>query len=668
MSIVIDGRTISEVYAGSEKIREIYHGADLVWSSTPDQLDFEWEKARTEPYRILFMGSSSVAGFGVAPSEEWTHQVVAHIVSGTLNAPAVAPTKVTSGSPASPTAPGFHFINAGVGGTNSQTYWGDGRKAVVASYRPRLIVHMVGSNDWSTGVSPATYRANIERCLTEATTRAPGCQHLLVHAFPRVSLTSPTHEWADYADQLARIAASRDDTQVCDTVKIMGDRWTGEDMLLDDNVHANWFGNTICARAVAEHLGLDANDGTKIVRYRAANASGTNNLPVNRGWIADPDSAIPVRLDSPTNDNLPFLRNNGDNVKGPLTTVDFYNGAKKMQAEFGGAIAAPLTVIIAALSWNVGSFGTNQKPLFSRISSADDGYMWGWHLSNEQRAGAAMNTASSDGTPLTNDEMNSPSVVAFTFHPNGWTTIRVNSTVGTDLQPRSISAQNGPWMKSLKLMTNTGETSWGEANIYEISIYKGADDELVSNLIRHTGALRNIPITTRVSDWTNSNDHPASPVMPDWADTVQLVAVGGGGGGAGGGIVSTGDGGRAGTWAHTAIDVTAGTTISWSAGSGGQPGSVNASNGTAGEATTFTINGQEVLRAAGGDRGTSTNGNNPGRAAGAYTAFGNTFTGGGAASNGQSGNPPGGGGGPGAPLAGGRGGAAGQVWWRFVAH
>ena len=507
MPIYAGSSAIEGVYHGVQAIKEVYYGADLVWQNVPQtKVNYNWEDARTWSYRIMFMGSSTTQGYQVLHSEQFVPQMTAHIVSNTLGVNATPAVKKTSGthSQFERTVPGFYFLNAGLGGTNSVTYWGDNRKSLVASYNPRLVVHMIGSNDYSQGMNPSTYKANVERAISETNNRTDaGCKHLLIHAFKRLDVTNPAYNWDEYGRALKEIASERDDTDFCDVERVLGDRWTGADLLLADKIHANWLGNTLLARAVAEYLRLDTHEGDMVYGWNLSNDTHLSDgtLLSTKGAMAG--SLIDLPLTASGN-NRPVVRN-----RSGVMSVDFYNGAKKLQtAEWPGAVAAPLTVIIATRTWN-DDFGNNIKPLFTRSTGADDGYMWAWRDTNDNLVKSAMNSAISDGASVSRSVIDSPTIAAFTFHPNGWTTLRINATHGIDIPPKSPASSNGPWMKSLKLMTNTGEDLWGEADLYGIYLFKGSADEMVAEKMLWASDRHNIEVSDSASgdpSWTFSDD------------------------------------------------------------------------------------------------------------------------------------------------------------------
>ena len=486
MGITAQGATIDAIHYGPSPIGEVYYGADLVWQNkTRTKVDYAWSDAQTAPYRIMFLGSSTTYGHAVAWTEGFANQMVAHIVSGQIPVPAT-PIQRSTSSRSAPTAAGFHFHNAGVSGTTSINYWGTNQKNLTAAYRPRLVIHMVGSNDYANGTAPTTYRAYIERAIGEINNRSAGCRHLLVHQFQREDVTSPAYPWSDYRDQLRSLAASRDDTDFCDANRILTDElgWDSS-YLQSDRVHANWFGNTLLARAVRNYLQLDSHDGELIYGLEVSDLSTAANGRVT-SWPAAAGSKIKVPATAATG-NAPYMRRY--DAANPY--VDFYNGALTLRtAAWGGAVAAPMTMFLVTFSYN-DNFGTSQKPIFTRNFAADDGYLWAWRDTNSSTMNAA--TGSSGSTPVSvpRATVDAPAVTAVTFHPNGWTSLYINATYGTDMAPKDNDPVMGPWLKSLKLMTNTGESNWGEASVRHFSLVKGID---VADTMRSLGARFGITI------------------------------------------------------------------------------------------------------------------------------------------------------------------------------
>ena len=322
---------------------------------------YNFDDAQNAPYRIMFLGSSTMYGETVLWQEAFAHQLLAHIVSDQMIVPATPMARSSSGTRTAPTSPGFHFHNAAVGNTTSQTYWGNGQKDLVNSFKPRLIVHMVGSNDYRDQMIPATYRSNVERAITEANNRSPGTKHLLIHQFRREDITNPGRTWDQYRDVLRDIAAGRDDTDFCDADRILTEEQGWQSGHLQaDKVHATWLGNTLLARAVRDFLRLDLHDGELIYGLDAKDIIVARDARI-RSWPAMAGSAINLPATVGADNNAPIKR---ELVAGE-PYADFYNGALKLATSYwGGAVAAPMTMFIVTNSFNDG-FGTSQKPIRS---------------------------------------------------------------------------------------------------------------------------------------------------------------------------------------------------------------------------------------------------------------------------------------------------------------
>ncbi|WP_334137052.1 SGNH/GDSL hydrolase family protein [Corynebacterium variabile] len=486
MAINIGNLPLVSAYVGSTEIKSIYVGSTLVWENkTRTTVDYKWSEAQTSPYRVMFLGSSTTYGHAVAWTEGFANQMVAHIVSDQIPVPAT-PIQRSTSSRSAPTAAGFHFHNAGVGGTTSINYCGTDQKNLTAAYRPRLVIHMVGSNDYANGTAPTTYRSYIERSIGEINNRSAGCRHLLVHQFQREDVTNPAYPWTDYRDQLRSIAASRDDTDFCDANRILTEEigWDSS-YLQSDRVHANWFGNTLLARAVRNFLKLNDHEGELIYGLDASDLTYSAGQRVTN-WPAIAGSLINLPATEGSN-NSPIMRRNNPSI--PF--VDFYNGALRLKTtSWPGAVAAPMTMFMVTNRFNDG-YGNDMKPIFTRNYVSDDGYLWAWRQTNENKIKAALSSTTSPGVVVDRGKIDYDMVMAITFHPNGWGSLYVNSTSGTDMAPTGSDTAYGPWLKSFKLMTNTAENVHGEANVRYFSLVKGTE---VADTMRSLGARFGITI------------------------------------------------------------------------------------------------------------------------------------------------------------------------------
>ena len=472
MALNAGSLAVSGVFAGSTEVQRVFAGSNLIWENKArTAVDYQWSDAQTDPYRIMFLGSSTTYGHAVGWTEGFSTQVAAHIISDQIPVPAT-PVQRSTNSRNAPTTAGFHFHNSGINGAVSFNYWGTNQKNLTAAYRPRLVIHMIGSNDYANGTAPTTYRSYIERAIGEINNRSSGCRHLLVHQFQREDVTHPAYPWTDYRDQLRSIAENRDDTDFCDANRILVDElgWNSS-FLQSDKVHADWMGNTLLSRAVRTYLRLDTHDGELIYGLDADDIPVARDRRI-RSWPAMAGSAINLPATIGSDNNAPIKR---EWVAGE-PYADFYNGALKLvTADWGGAVAAPMTMFLVTNSFN-DSFGTSQKPIFTRASSADDGYLWAWRETNGSTMNASVGSAFSSPVSVPRSTVDNPAIIAITFHANGWSSLYINATYGTDMAPNRSDSAMGPWLKSLKLMTNTGENNWGEASVRYFSLVKACHD------------------------------------------------------------------------------------------------------------------------------------------------------------------------------------------------
>lgn len=667
MGITIGGRDVATIFHGSDPISEVYHGSDLIWSAGPPTLKAElgWERARTGPLKVMFLGSSTTDGYGTTRNESYVTQIVSLMAKHMAGAPATAPMKQNTGTVTERTATGFHFLNAGVGGTTTSNYYGPTRGTLLSGWKPDLVFHMIGSNDYSQQVPLSTVKYNLRDVIMDADGRAYGrAQHIFVHSYRRLDRADTGITWDEYGQAIREVTEEYDHCHFLDANAWWEHLGGGERHLQGDKVHALWTGNWILAQAVASGLRLDAHDDELIYGFDAAEWAHLSDETPMSSFQPIPGSLVATSMRS-SGDRRPIYRAWGSGAIGEL---DFQGGEKSMETvAWPGVHSFPMTMYIVTRA--LGNGGTASQPFFTRSVAGDDGYAWAWRERDAGLLKGASNTAFNEGVNLDSSTAGQPMIIAITYLASGHIGYYVNSLVPQSTGIQNASEGNGPWMKSLKVGTNTGNNAWSEMVVREMRWHHGDTASNVQGRIRELADKHNIKITTRVSDWSETTSAASvNDTVPSWADTVEIIAVGAGGGGAGGGIFSTGDGGRAGAWAHASVQATAGATLTAQPGRGGSGGSSNSSNGASGGNTIVRVGGQEILSASGGGPGTSTNGNQPGRGAGDYTAFGRSFSGGGNASNGQAGNAPGGGGGPGAPLNSGMIGGIGRVWYRFTAH
>lgn len=179
-------------------------------------------KRGNKPCRLIFTGSSTVAG---ANSTHRSKRFVNILETAFHNAfPSGILTETREKDNATvngqsfddyytkrtqKTLPGIHVINAGFGGASASNYmtFFPIRDKIVA-LDPTLVVHMVGSNDYSAGINPTAYKASLLDNINYLKANIPSPHaHLLIHAFKRTDTVSPAYPWEAYRDAMKEIAA-----------------------------------------------------------------------------------------------------------------------------------------------------------------------------------------------------------------------------------------------------------------------------------------------------------------------------------------------------------------------------------------------------------------------------------------------------------------------------
>ena len=220
---------------------------------------------------IIFAGSSTIQGDKATS----TDRRPAQRISGYLT-PRPAQTAVSGSTPAN----GVQVWAWGIGGSTSANYLTSAHYSAVASIKPVLMVHVVGSNDWSGSRTPAQYDASMRARLASLKTASPDTVHLLVGQHQRNSPATGSHPWEDYTDVL-RTLAEEDPERVefldlwprYAAIGIPGaDPWR---WLHSDGIHLTDASYRVLADWLAEHLGIPTPSGAAEL-YEATLTGGSN--------------------------------------------------------------------------------------------------------------------------------------------------------------------------------------------------------------------------------------------------------------------------------------------------------------------------------------------------------------------------------------------------------
>lgn len=235
----------------------------------------------SKPVRLVFAGSSTTEGReATAVSRRYVDLLVGAIQAaypavGGVEAPVVV--SKTAVWPSIPPEPGIQGFNAGKGGTSAATYLTAAERTRIAAINPSVVLHMVGSNDWSDKITPATYRANLLASLNDLDSKITVPHvHVLVHSWEKNNGIAGVAPWSEYGDVLRRIASERPDSVIfVDTSQsFVAAGVPGTDplgLIGSDRVHGGDAAHALTADLIRESLGITLS---------RAVAQGTTPTPV----------------------------------------------------------------------------------------------------------------------------------------------------------------------------------------------------------------------------------------------------------------------------------------------------------------------------------------------------------------------------------------------------
>lgn len=221
---------------------------------------------RTAPRRVVFAGSSTTEGAGAsAVANRYVNRLVACLQAAYpsgLGAESDVVISTSASFGALTSAVGVHGYNAGESGTTASTYLTEPEITAIGALAPCAVFHMIGSNDYQTGVPVATYRANVAAKIAalRAATSTP-CVHVLVHTYARYDSFTPVATWAAYGAALAEIAAADPDNvafvDISAPYAVLGVPGSDPlDLISSDLIHQNDAGHAFMAELICRELGI----------------------------------------------------------------------------------------------------------------------------------------------------------------------------------------------------------------------------------------------------------------------------------------------------------------------------------------------------------------------------------------------------------------------------
>lgn len=222
------------------------------------------------PVTIVFTGSSSTAGTGASTDDRrYVNRLMDHIkrefpaLNGTYTTTVQTLSQAVS---ATPSSPGVFGVNAGVSGTRSDTYLTATTRGQIGTLNPRVIIHMIGANDYGNGVSVAAFKANVQNQITSLDSLiSVRHSHIFIHSYPRfdaAALSARVAPWSEYLAALYQLQmANPDSIAVIDTARdwtvagVSGAASTDAmDLIGSDEIHMNDYGHEFMADLVRAKL------------------------------------------------------------------------------------------------------------------------------------------------------------------------------------------------------------------------------------------------------------------------------------------------------------------------------------------------------------------------------------------------------------------------------
>ena len=441
------------------------------------------------------MGSSTTQGYLIEKNEGYVNNMLGAFLTAQPMVEASQLVHQNSGSISTPTAAGFHFLNAGLGGTTSANYYGTARGTLVSGFKPTLVLHMIGSNDYQHQMLISTYEANLNSVLDDIDSRVGGSQnvqHVLIQSYRRADRADTGITWAQYGQAQSRVAAGRSNTVYIDTMPRFNDYgWSDKD-LMPDRIHTTVAGYQLLARFISQELGLDDREGETIWAIDAEDFPNVSDGTPASNFPATSDS-MQLKNVSSSGTARPLFRNTSS---GKWFQFDGSNDYMDITSGFDGAHGMPITFYAVVESLG-GTSGTESQPFFSRSVNGDNGWWWAWREKSANTIKAALNSAFGNPNHMDNLANNLRGVIAVTMFSNSRGVMYINSKYSTPVNAEVVDPNLGPWMKSLRLGANSGLSSFSAMDLREMRFEHGGwDVEHVRSRIAQLAQKHSINIET----------------------------------------------------------------------------------------------------------------------------------------------------------------------------
>jgi lysophospholipase L1-like esterase len=248
------------------------------------------EQRASRPVMIVFAGSSTSNGAGATTvAARYTNTLMTMIQAKypqPNGQPEIATKTRASNTVTLPLANGIQGLAAGVSNTTSANYLTDATIAVISSYNPVMVQHMVGSNDWASNLSLATYKANIRAQIDQLDNSATEPMiHVLVHSYQRLDVGAKAIPWSAYGAAMKELAdADPDHVFFIDGSQAFADRGVPgadpDNLIADDNIHPTNDGHALIASTLFQAYEADSQRALRVSRVQARVGTATQRFRV----------------------------------------------------------------------------------------------------------------------------------------------------------------------------------------------------------------------------------------------------------------------------------------------------------------------------------------------------------------------------------------------------
>ena len=246
--------------------------------------------------RVVTLGSSTIGGGGAS------HDSIGFVSRLAYRSGASGVQSLTASDNS---GTGVQWYQGAIGGATAATYCPSGHLSRISALQPKVVIHMVGSNDAATGVTPTDYRDAVHARVVAIEAAVPGVVQVLVHAHERIDTTLAA-PWEQYRDALAWVvqqAPAR--RRLVDLMRYVGVRGTAQGnrwgLVGPDGIHLVDKAHKLYADIFSVLLNLPTeNDEPEVIYAVPLPASGTvYSATTTLGTVAIPAAPYPreVRME-----------------------------------------------------------------------------------------------------------------------------------------------------------------------------------------------------------------------------------------------------------------------------------------------------------------------------------------------------------------------------------